>query len=178
MRTSLLVTGLVGSIAAAGLLGAGAGCKKKPDAGENAVTANPSPQPPPVDAPAPPPPADAAPADAAAPLPDAAAVVADPLESICPQVLAKIVECSGDKEFEKALKEGANAKDQKTISKLIKGIEEWPSPPCGSLAASYQFTGFLDRWKDLSDPAILESCAKLGAAVKGAGGLFGGESAQ
>jgi len=173
MRTSRLATTLIASLASLTLVGVGAGCKKKEEAPKDTVTPSASPQPDPVDAPVPPPP----PADAAPPpLPDASGVIEDPLKAICPQVLAKIVECSEDKEFEKALKEGASAKDQKLITRLITGIAEWPSPPCGSLAASYEHTGFLDRWKDLSDPAILESCAKLGAAVKAAGGLFGGDS--
>jgi hypothetical protein len=160
MRTSLLATTFIVSL---GWFGASAGCKKKQETPESAVDPRASPPPVAVDI-APPPP------------PDAAAVVEDPLKTICPQVLAKIVDCSEDKEFEMALKEGTSAKDQKLITRLINGIAEWPSPACGSLAASYEHTGFLDRWKDLSDPAILESCAKLGSAVKAAGGLFGGDS--
>jgi hypothetical protein len=133
---------------------------------------------PPTDAPKPPVDAAAAAADAAAPA-DAAKADADPLKSICPKVLAKIVECKEDKEFAKALKDGADAKEQKKIGKLIAGIEEWPTTnPCGNLAASYEFEGFIDKWDQLADPALLESCAKLGAAVKAAGGLFGGDAAM
>lgn len=139
-----------------------------------------------VDAAAPPTDAAKPAADAAAPAADAAAapadaakVDADPLKSICPQVLAKIVECKEDKEFEKALKEGADAKEQKKIGKLIAGISEWPTvSPCANFAASYEFEGFIDKWDQLKDPAILESCAKLGEAVHAAGGLFGGDQAM
>ncbi len=169
MKSSLLVTSLMVALGASAAL---AGCKK-PEEKPATPTTEAAPQPPPADAAAPTPP----PADAAPPPVDAApAAPADPLKTVCPQVLAKIVECAEDKEFAKALKEGASAKDEKTISKLIKGIGEWPSPPCGSLAAAYEYDGFLDRWAELADPAILESCAKLGAAVKAAGGLFGGDS--
>lgn len=156
------------SLIAALALSAG-GCKKKEEAQQKPVETKPEPAAV-VDAAPPPPPPDAA------PLPDASATVEDPLKSICPQVLAKITECSADKEFEKALKEGADAKQQKLITRLITGIAEWPVAPCSNLAATYEHEGFLDRWKELSDPKILESCASLGAAVRGAGGLFGGDS--
>lgn len=166
MRISPLAMSLIAALA----LGAG-GCKKKEEAQPTPPVASET-KPEPavtVDA-APPPPPDAA------PLPDASGAVEDPLKSICPQVLAKISECSEDKEFEKALKEGADAKQQKLITRLIAGIAEWPVAPCANLAATYQHEGFLDRWKELSDPKILESCAALGAAVRAAGGLFGGDS--
>jgi hypothetical protein len=178
-------------IAAVLALASGAACKKsenKPaEPAKDAAAATPPTPTPTVDA-APVPSADAAKsadatpaaADAPAAAPaDAAKADADPLKSICPQVLAKIVECKEDKEFEKALKEGADAKEQKKIGKLIAGISEWPSvSPCANLAASYEFEGFIDKWDQLKDPAILESCAKLGAAVKAAGGLFGGDAAM
>lgn len=163
----------------------GAGCKKaqeKPAAPADAAPLAPATvdaAPPQTDAPAkvdaPAPAVDGGAAAAA----DAAKADADPLKSVCPQVLAKIMECKEDKEFAKALKEGADAKEQKKIGKLIAGISEWPTTsPCNNLAASYEFEGFIDHWDKLSDPAILESCAKLGAAVKAAGGLFGGDAAM
>lgn len=167
MRSSLLVTSWMVALGASAAL---VGCKKSED--KPAAPAAPEAGPPPAPADAAPPPVDAAPA----PVDAAPAAVVDPLKTVCPQVLAKIMECAEDKEFEKALKEGASGKDQKTISKLITGIGEWPSTPCGSLAATYEHDGFLDRWSELADPAILESCAKLGAAVKAAGGLYGGDS--
>lgn len=166
MRFSPLAMSLIAVLT----LGAG-GCKKKEEAQQKPVETKPEPAAT-VDAAPPPPPS---PPDAA-PLPDASGAVEDPLKSICPQVLAKISECSGDKEFEKALKEGADAKQQKLITRLIAGIAEWPVAPCANLAATYEHEGFLDRWKELSDPKILESCASLGAAVRAAGGLFGGDS--
>jgi hypothetical protein len=124
-------------------------------------------------APPPPPPVDAVAADAAPPATDP-----DPLKSICPKVIAKIQECSADKEFAGALLDGANAKDQKKIRKLIAEIAEWPINYCNNLAANYQFEGLLNHWDQLADPAILESCGKLGTAVKAAGGLFGGDQAM
>lgn len=163
-------------IALAAVLGvavAGVGCKKKED--KPAAPVEPTtPTPAVVDAAPPPPPVDAAPpvVDAAA----AAAPMGDPLKTICPQVMAKIVECSADKDFEKALKEGANQAQQRQIGLLIASIATWTNSPCTTFAATYQFEGFLDRWEELKDPAILESCGKLGAAVKAAGGLFGGDS--
>lgn len=170
MRISSLAMSLIAALA----LGAG-GCKKKEAAPPAPVAGETKPEPVAVVDAAPPPPPST---PDAPPLPDASATVEDPLKAICPQLLAKITECSEDKEFEKALKEGADAKQQKVISKLIAGISEWPVAPCANLAASYEHEGFLDRWKELSDPKILESCAALGAAVRGAGGLFGGDSAN
>lgn len=164
MRFSPLAMSLIAALA----LGAG-GCKKKEEAQQQPPVASETKPEPAATVDAPPPPD-------AAPLPDAAGAVEDPLKSICPQVLAKITECSADKEFEKALKEGADAKQQKLITRLITGIAEWPVAPCANLAATYEHEGFLDRWKELSDPKILESCASLGAAVRAAGGLFGGDS--
>jgi hypothetical protein len=163
MKTALL-------IAIAGLAVAfHPGCKKQEAPSPSPIVA----APPAVSvdaAPLPPPP------DAAPVVPDAAAAPADPLKSICPQVIEKIVECAEDKEFAKALKEGTNAREQKVISRLIGEIAEWPMNLCNNLAASYEYSGLLDHWDQLADPQILTSCGKLGAAVKAAGGLFGGDS--
>jgi hypothetical protein len=174
MKCSRSVSMMVALGAALAAGSAATGCKKKED--KPAAAAEPTPPPPPAIADAAPPP----PVDAAPPAGDAAktatAPTADPLKSICPQVMAKIVECSADKEFEKALKEGITVPQQKLATRLIASIAEWPTTPCSALAATYQYEGFLDRWDELKDPAILESCAKLGAAVRDAGGLFGGDS--
>ena len=153
------------------------GCKKPPEqaaagsagssgsagsAGSAATATTPDAAPPPVDAA--PPPVDAAPAD--------------PIATVCPALLAKIEECVEDPAFTAALLQGANAKEQKKIKKLIAEVAEWPVNPCQNLAANYEFTGFFGHWDEVSDPAILETCAKLGAAVKAAGGLFGGDQAM
>ncbi len=165
------------ALAVVGVGVAGVGCKKKEDKPAAPAAPTPAPVPATVDAAPPPPPP---PVDAAPPVVDAAAAAAapagDPLKTICPQVMEKIVECSADKDFEKALKEGAAPAQQRQISLLIASIAEWSATPCTTFAATYQFEGFLDRWEELKDPAILESCGKLGAAVKAAGGLFGGDS--
>lgn len=165
------------ALSAALSAGSAAGCKKKEDKPAAAAETTPPPPPAVIDAaPPPPPPSDAAPPAVDAAAAAATAPTADPLKTICPQVMAKIVECSADKEFEKALKEGITVPQQKLATRLIASIAEWPTTPCSALAATYQYEGFLDRWDELKDPAILESCAKLGAAVRDAGGLFGGDS--
>lgn len=150
-----------------------AGCKKKDGPAASST------EPPPatnsgntVDAaPPPPPPTDTAPSE------ETQAGTGDPLKDVCPQVLEKIQGCAEDKEFAAALQEGADAKQKKIIAGLIKEIADWPMGLCSNFAASYQYEGFIDHWDQLSDPAILETCAKLGAAVKAAGGLFGGDAA-
>jgi hypothetical protein len=153
------------------------GCKKHEAAGSGpAATASGSAAAPvAVDASAPPP-VDAPPPDAAKV--DPAAAAAERLKTVCPKVIGKIQECAKDKDFAKALSEGADAKAQKKNKKLIAEIAEWPVEYCNNFAANYEFEGFLNHWDQLSDPAILESCGKLGAAVKAAGGLFGGEQAM
>jgi hypothetical protein len=132
--------------------------------------------------PAPPPDA-AAPAAPPAP-PDAAeAAAVDPQaigEKMCPDVLAKIIECRKNPEFIAALEAGASAKDLKITKQLLKEVADWPDNfSCGSLAASYQYGGFLYHWEKMAAaPDPLSSCAKLGAAIQSAGGLFGGEAAN
>jgi hypothetical protein len=153
------------------------GCKKHEAAGTGSPAAAGSGSataPAPIDA-APPPPVDAPPPDAAKADPGVGA--AELQKTVCPKVIEKIEACAKEKEFAKALSEGADAKEQKKIKKLIGEIAEWPTEYCSNFAANYQFVGFLDHWDQLADPAILESCGKLGAAVKAAGGLFGGDQA-
>jgi hypothetical protein len=102
----------------------------------------------------------------------------DPLVSICPRVLARIVECRDDPAFASALTAGTSNMHRMKIRELIDGISDWPINPCPNLLPSYEVEGFLDRWDELADPTILESCDALGTAVKAAGGLFGGEGAE
>lgn len=158
-------------------------CKKndKPtESGGSGKTAEPVA---PADAAAPPADAAASPADAATPPPaDAAAATptepADPMTTVCPKVLAKIEECVEDKAFVEALMKGADAKQKKIIKRLIAEVAEWTANPCVDMAANYEFPGFTNRWEQVADPAILESCGKLGEAVQAAGGLFGGDQAM
>lgn len=157
-------------------------CKKndtptEPGGNRDSIGTSTQPPPPLVDAAAAPPDAAAAPPDAAAAPPDAAAP-ADPMTTVCPKVLAKIEECVEDKAFVDALMKGADAKQKKIIKRLIAEVAEWTANPCVDMAANYEFPGFTNRWEQVSDPAILESCGKLGAAVQAAGGLFGGDQAM
>jgi hypothetical protein len=122
--------------------------------------------PPPL-ADAPPPPSDAAPA-----------APADPLTSVCPKLLAKIEECVDDKDFVAALMKDADAKKKKLVKRLLAEVADWTANPCADMAASYEYQGFTNKWDKVSDPAILENCAKLGEAVHAAGGLFGGDQAM
>lgn len=132
-----------------------------------------------ADAAAPAPADAAAPATAdAAPAPATPTEPADPMTTVCPKVLAKIEECVGDKAFVDALMKGADAKQKKIIKRLIAEVAEWTANPCVDMAANYEFPGFTNRWEQVSDPAILESCGKLGEAVQAAGGLFGGDQAM
>lgn len=159
-------------------------CKKNDKPTESAGTADPGGKPAeptpvaPADASAPPP------ADAAPPTADAAATAAtptepaDPMTTVCPKVLAKIEECVEDKAFVEALMKGADAKQKKIIKRLIAEVAEWTANPCADMAANYEFAGFTNHWEQVSDPAILESCGKLGEAVQAAGGLFGGDQAM
>lgn len=156
-------------------------CKKndKPtESGGSGKTAEPTPVAP-ADAAAPAPPDAAAPATAdAAPTPATPTEPADPMTTVCPKVLAKIEECVEDKAFVDALMKGADAKQKKIIKRLIAEVAEWTANPCADMAANYEFSGFTNHWEQVSDPAILESCGKLGEAVQAAGGLFGGDQAM
>jgi len=155
------------------------GCKKKDAAKTPEGT-------PPAQADAAPPPVDAAPppVDAAPPPVDAAqqlgnAMPDDWFTTGCPKVLERIGQCAADKAFLAALTAGADKADKKTIlgraadakrfAKDAKGI-------CGELpSVSYEDEGFLaGNWSALAAPETLADCAKLGAAVKDAGGLYGG----
>ena len=164
-----------------------AGCNKKeppPPAPSPQGSGNGSGQPeatrPPDAAPAPAP--DAAPAPPA-PAPDAAAPsgeAPDYMATLCPKVLPKIVECQKDPEFAAALDAGASAKQKKINARLLREVGKWPeNMSCGDLAPSYQYGGFTYHWDKLAAvPDALASCAKLGAAIREAGGLFGGDSAN
>jgi len=135
-------------------------------------------------------PPDAAPAPAPnappPPAPDAAAAAVgsgeppDYMATLCPKVLPKIAQCQKDPEFAAALDVGADAKQKKINAKLLREVSKWPeNMSCGDLAPSYQYGGFTYHWDKLAAvPDALASCAKLGAAIREAGGLFGGESAN
>lgn len=157
-----------------------AACGKKPDAvpppvkddgSARIVTAPPIDAAPPVapDASAPPPAADAAPA-----------TQADYMAALCPKVLPKIVECQKDATFIAALNVGADAKQKKITKSLLAEVAKWPDGmSCGDLAPAYQYGGFTYHWDQLAAvPDALDSCAKLGAAIQAAGGLFGGDQAN
>ncbi|HEX7837017.1 MAG TPA: hypothetical protein VF469_06110 [Kofleriaceae bacterium] len=164
-----------------------AGCSKKepPPApspnGSGNGSAVPEAAKPPAAAPAPP--------DAATPppAPDAAAADAPPsgeppdyMATLCPKVLPKIVECQKAPEFAAALDVGADRKQKKINARLLREVGKWPeNMSCGDLAPSYQYGGFTYHWDKLAAvPDALENCAKLGAAIRDAGGLFGGDSAN
>lgn len=122
--------------------------------------------------------------DAAAARPDAApapAADAEPpnyFQTLCPQLRTKIVECIKDPAFIAALDEGATAKAKKINKALRKEAAEWPDLTCTNLAPSYQYSGFLGGLEQLAAiPDLMSSCAKLGAGIKAAGGLFGGDQA-
>lgn len=124
-----------------------------------------------------PPPADAAPSvDAAA----AAAADEDPRTSeLCGEVLVKIVACRKDKTFLAALADGADAKRKAADKKHLRQIVKWRYTDCGALPTAIEDGGFLEHWHTVaSAPGLLDSCAKLGAAVRAAGGLFGGDVAN
>lgn len=164
-----------------------AGCSKKaapPPAPSHDGSGQPEAGRPPDAAPAPAP--DAAPAPPA-PTPDAAAAGAAPsgeppdyMATLCPKVLPRIVECQKAPEFAAALDAGASAKQKKINAKLLREVGKWPeNMSCGDLAPSYQYGGFTYHWDKLAAvPDALSSCAKLGAAIREAGGLFGGDSAN
>jgi hypothetical protein len=120
------------------------------------------------------------PPDAAAPSIDAAAVDDNPRTSeLCGEVLVKIVACRKDKAFLAALANGADGKRKAADKKHLRQIAKWRYTDCGALPTAIEDGGFLDHWRTVAGaPGILDSCAKLGAAVRAAGGLFGGDVAN
>lgn len=123
----------------------------------------------------------AIPLDAATPTVDAAAAAdADPRTSeLCGEVLVKIVACRRDKQFLAALDDGVDAKRKAANKKHLRQIVKWRYTDCGALPTAIEDGGFLDHWTTVAAaPGLLDSCAKLGAALRAAGGLFGGDVAN
>jgi hypothetical protein len=158
------------------------GCGKKPEPGTApAVSDTRKPASPDAAVTTTPPDAAAAPPDAAAPTVDAAVAVDDnPRTSeLCGEVLLKIVACHKDKQFLSALDEGVDRKRKTANKKHLVQIVKWRYTDCGALPTAIEDGGFLDSWSTVSGtPGILDSCGKLGAAVRSAGGLFGGDVAN
>jgi len=107
----------------------------------------------------------------------AAALSPEAQEALCVKVLGKLYACRDDQELAAALTAGASAEDKQRITKFIKAIKDWPRNFC-TYEYNYEYPGFSEHWDKLTAPEILESCGKLGAAVKDAGGLFGGDVAK
>ncbi len=108
-----------------------------------------------------------------------AAFLADPL---CREVADRIRACVDKPEFIAALDEGATAADKKVNARLRKAVPKWQksSELCGNTwdIINYEYTGFLDSPGAFKAPNVLATCASLGGAVKAAGGLVGGETAE
>jgi hypothetical protein len=160
------------------------GCGKKPESEPAPATSDPR-KPaasPGSAATAPPVAAPPATPDAAAPNVDAAVAAADDnprTSELCGEVLLKIVACHKDKQFLAALDDGVDAKRKAADKKHLVQIVKWSYNDCGALPTAIEDGGFLDSWSTVSGtPGILESCGKLGAALRAAGGLFGGDVAN
>lgn len=129
----------------------------------------------PATPPAPPPAvADAAPI---ATPPDAAPLSPSAREALCVKVLGKAYACRDDEAFAAALTAGAAPADAKRIRAFIASIADWPRNFC-TYDYEYAYPGFSERWDALTAPDIVESCGRLGAALRDAGGLFGGDVAK
>lgn len=109
-----------------------------------------------------------------------AAADTDPRTSeLCSEVLVKILDCHKDKAFLAALDEGVDAKRKTANKKHLVQIVKWKYNDCGALPTAIEDGGFLDNWATVSGtPGVLDSCGKLGAALRQAGGLFGGDIAN
>lgn len=110
---------------------------------------------------------------------DKATFLEDPL---CRQVADKIRACVDKPEFIAALDDGATAQQKKINARLRKGVKKWQQSHelCRNTwdILNYEYSGFLDKPVAFKAPNALSSCADLGAAVKAAGGLVGGDTAE
>jgi hypothetical protein len=102
---------------------------------------------------------------------------------LCLMVVKKVRECLATPAFIAALDEGATARQKRLNAKLRRQTKAaWPYDArdvCHTYFEEFTFEhpGFLDHAAKLDDDS-LTSCAVLGAAIKNAGGLVGGQTAN